>query len=130
MLILCELYVPYYFSALHLPSFLSAVMTHFVCCGCTRQDLVPVLLRGLSEVTVGLLVGRLTHTLAVCHHPLFHSCRHTKDQGLLSAHPTQRLHWCVGPPVRLGICNQLSAIDAAIHNGRGCSLCSHRRPSC
>lgn len=126
LLILSGLCVPYCFAALRLPSVESAIMTHLVCCGCTRQGLVPALVRGLSEATAGLLVGRLTLTLAVCHQPLFHSYRLPKSRAC-SVH--SQLRGFIGVWSHhsdSGSVTGISAIAAAILDGRACSLCCHQ----
>lgn len=58
-----------------------AAMTQFAYCGCTGQDLFPVLLRGLAVAAMGFLVAWARTQPCWLQFPFCNSCRHTKDKA-------------------------------------------------
>lgn len=58
------------------------IVTHFVCCGCTRQGLLWVLLRNLSWLLLVVsLMGGAAISLAVCSFPFYHSYSVSKGRS-------------------------------------------------
>ena len=74
------------------------------CCGCTRQDFLPTLLRVWFTVALGLLVGGLAFSLAVCNESLATAAgvpkRKKKKKKAFSLH-NQLRHLAIG--VSLGL---------------------------
>ena len=66
-------------------------MTCSTCCGCTGQDFLPTLLRVWFTVALGLLVGGLAFSLAVCNESLATAAGvpKKKKKGFLPAQPAK-----------------------------------------